>query len=223
EPSAAAALYQRLMTSVRAVPGVRDAAVVNHIPIGGGWVTSSVQVAGRVEDATRDRQVLYRTASAEYQRVMGMRLVRGRWFSGEDMRSPTGFVINETMAKQIWPNGDAVGQTITLRRSSQGRADFGQPISGSVLGVVGDVRQFGRETATQPEVYVPYTLEVWPWITLVIRADDASRVIPRLRRAVLDVDPAIPVGGDQLQGGFSTLDRQISTSVAQRRFATSLL
>ena len=223
DPSAAAALYQRLMTSVRAVPGVRDAAVVNHIPVGGGWVTSPVQVAGRVEDATRDRQVLYRTASAEYQRVIGMRLVRGRWFSAEDMRSPSGFVINETMAKQVWPGGDAVGQTITLRRSSQGRPDFGQPITGTVLGVVGDVRQFGRENATQPEVYVPYTLEVWPWITLVIHADDAQGAIPRLRRAVLDVDPAIPVASDQLQGGFSTLDRQLSTSMAQRRFATSLL
>ena len=223
DPGEAAALYQRLMASMRAVPGVRDVALVNHIPVGGGWVTSSVRVAGRVEDGTRDPQVLYRTASENYLKVMGMRLLRGRWFGADDMRSPNGFIVNETMAKQLWPGGGAVGETITLRRSSQARADFGQPISSTVLGVVGDVRQFGRDNAVQPEVYVPYTLEVWPWITLVVRAGDPQRVIPLLRRAVLDVDPAIPVAGDKLQGGFATLDQQLATSVAQRRFATSLI
>ena len=223
DAKASAALYQRIMERARTVPGVRDVAVVNHIPIGGGWVTSSVRVAGRPEDAARDQQVVYRTASESYQRTIGMRVARGRWFTADDMRAPNGFVVNETMARQLWPDGDAVGQTITLRRSSMARPDFGQPITGRVLGVIGDVRQFGRDNAAQPEVYVPYTLEVWPWITLVARVDNPARVIPLLRRAVLDVDPSIPVAGETLQGGFITLDRQLSSSVAQRRFTTSLI
>ena len=218
-----AALYQRLMDRVRSVPGVRDVAVVNHVPNGGGFVTSPVRIDGQTDDATRSREVLYRTASEGYLRTMGIRLARGRWFTDADMRSPNGFVINETMAKQFWPDADPVGTTITLRRSSQARPDFGQPITGVVLGVVGDIRQFGRDNAASPEVYVPYTLEVWPWITLVMHVPNPARTIPLLRRAVLDVEPNIPVAGENLQGGFTTLDRMLATSVAQRRFATSLI
>jgi putative ABC transport system permease protein len=94
-----------------------------------------------------------------------------------------------------------------------------------VLGVVRDVRQGGREQDVTPELYVPYTQEVWPWITLVVRASVPERVIPALQRAVLDVDPAIPVrnGGPGLFGGFKTVNSLVSSTMAQRRFALSMV
>jgi hypothetical protein len=139
------------------------------------------------------------------------------------MRDRSSFVVNETLAKQLWPGADALGQRITLRRSSQKRADLGQPISGTVVGVIKDVRQQSIGDNPSPEVFIPWTLEVWPWITLVAHVQNPQREIPLLRRAILEVEPGIPVAGDNLQGGFVTLERTLTSSIAQRRLATSLL
>jgi putative ABC transport system permease protein len=222
QPEQALALYDRLRDAAQRVPGVRSAALVNHVPLSGASVPSRVDVRGRDPDPRQPTQVLYRTASAEYLTTVGMRVTRGRWFTAGDMRSPetAGFVVNEAMAKQLWPDGDAVGQVITLRRSSQVRADFGEPISGEVIGVVADVRQFGRDADVAPEAFVPYTREVWPWITLVVRADDPQRVTPGLRRAVLEVDPDLPVGGYRAVIAMRTL---LADTLARRRLALSLL
>ena len=223
EPEAAATLYRRLVDGMAAVPGVRDVGIVNHLPIGGGYVTSPVQANGRTDDVTRLPQALYRTASVSYLGTMGMRMARGRWLTDADLRDRSGFVVNETLAKQLWPGADPLGQRITLRRSSQLRRDFGQPITGTVVGVIKDVRQQAIENRPTPEVFVPWTVEVWPWITLVAHVQNPSREIPSLRRAIMDIEPGIPVAGDNLQGGFVTLEGTISSSVAQRRLATSLI
>jgi len=223
EPEAAATLYRRLVDGMAAVPGVRDVGIVNHLPIGGGYVTSPVQANGRTDDVTRLPQALYRTASVSYLGTMGMRMARGRWLTDADLRDRSGFVVNETLAKQLWLGADPLGQRITLRRSSQLRRDFGQPITGTVVGVIKDVRQQAIENRPTPEVFVPWTVEVWPWITLVAHVQNPSREIPSLRRAIMDVEPGIPVAGDNLQGGFVTLEGTISSSVAQRRLATSLI
>jgi predicted permease len=220
---AAAGLYRQLIEGIGSVPGVRDVAIVNHLPIGGGWITSPVQVAGRTDDVTRQPEALYRTASESYLRTMGMRMARGRWLSADDMRDRTEFVVNETLAKKIWPGAEPLGQRITLRRSSQLRPNFGQPISGTVVGVVKDVKQQSIEGVVSPEVFVPWTLEVWPWITLVAHVQNTSRETPLIRRAILDVEPGIPVAGSVLQGGVVTLSSHLTSAIAQRRLATSLV
>ena len=216
-------LYRQLVERVAAVPGVRDVAIVNHLPIGGGWVTSPVRVTGRTEDDTRLPEALYRTASESYLRTMGMRLARGRWFTTDDMRDRDGFVINEALARQVWPGADPLGQRITLRRSSQARPDFGQPVSGTVVGVVKDMKQQSLDNGPTPEVFVPWTLEVWPWITLVAHVQSPGREIPLIRRAILDVEPGMPVAGSALQGGIVTLQSRLTSSIAQRRLAASLV
>ena len=221
--AAAAGLYRQLVERIATLPGVRDVAIVNHLPIGGGWVTSPVQVQGRTDDGTRLPEALYRTASESYFRTMGMHLARGRWFSDSDMRDRGGFIVNETLAKQLWPGADPLGQRITLRRSSQARPDFGQPVTGVVIGVVKDMKQQSLDAGPAPEVFVPWTLEVWPWITIVAHVQQPAREIPLIRRAILDVEPGMPVAGSDLQGGIVTLQSRLTSSVAQRRLAVSLV
>lgn len=220
---AAEGLYRQLMARMQSVPGVRDVALVNHLPIGGGWVTSPVGVDGGAQEVTKQRQALYRTVSASYLRTMGMQIARGRWFTDADIRERTGVVINETLAREEWGDANPLGRHITLRRSSQQRPDYGQPISVIVTGVIKDVRQQSLADKPSPEVFVPWTLEVWPWVTLVAHVQNPSRDVPLLRRAILDVDPAIPVAGDDLQGGFVRLDELLGNSIAQRKLATSLV
>ncbi|MEJ7810889.1 MAG: ABC transporter permease [Gemmatimonadaceae bacterium] len=223
EPAQAAALFERALEAVRAVPGVSDAALVNHVPVGGGNISTPVEVEG-----TRERSAgataLYRTASESYLRTMRMRLARGRWLSADDIRSRTPvFVVNETMAKRFWPGQDPVGRRVTLRRTAPGRSGLGEPLPGVVIGVVGDVHQFGQEADVEPEVYVPYTVEVWTWITVVARVSDPGLTVPALRSAVRRVDPDIPLGGEGPSAAIRTAESMVSTNIAQRRFAVSLV
>lgn len=222
-PEQASALYERILAAVRAVPGVENAAITNHLPLTGAFVPSVARVPGRPSRAD-DERVVYRTASASYLTTMRMTLRRGRWFTDDDMRSPTGFVINETMAKQFWPGADPVGQPLEVHRASQVRADFGQPIDGVVLGVVADVHQQAQDSDPVAEVYVPSTEEVWPWASLVVRAREPERAIPAIRQAVLGVDPAIPLrsGGGGIFGGIVPMRTILAATVTQRRIALTM-
>jgi putative ABC transport system permease protein len=97
-----------------------------------------------------------------------------------------------------------------------------------VIGVMKDVHGSGPETPVDPEVYVPYTREVWPWITLTVRAANPVAVAPAIRRAIAGVEPNIPVsaqnggGGVEVPGGFS-FDRRALALVMIATFALSAL
>jgi putative ABC transport system permease protein len=211
EPAQAAALYARILDAMRAVPGVSTAAAA-----GGALMPTPVQTdepsTGRPPDQAR-----YHPVSTEYLKTMRVALLAGRWFTEDDMRSPNGFVINQTLARQLWPGRSPLGRRITVRRSSQARADFGQPITLPVVGVVADMRQFGPAADPEPEVMLPYTLEVWPWMTFVARAPDAKRLLPNVQRAVRDVEPAL-----EFLGRPSVL-RAGAGAEPQRRFLTLVL
>ena len=224
KPEDAAALYRRLMDAMRAVPGVEDVALIQHMPFSGASITTPIEIDGAADHDTASREVFYRTVSDNYLRTMKMSLAAGRWFTADDIRSPgNGFVINETLAKRYWPGQQPIGRRITVRRSSQARADFGQPLSGTIIGVVADVHQFGRDIAPSPEVYVPYTLEVWPWVMLVTRTREAGRAIPALRRAILSVEPTLMLKSGGFNTGFEVVDTSIARSLEQRRLAMTLI
>jgi putative ABC transport system permease protein len=224
-PEQAAELYGRLLDRVRAVPGVRDVAIVNHAPLGTGWVPTTVRRPGADRGGTAGDGPgpLYRTVSESYLRVMQMRMAAGRWLTSDDMRARERFVINETLAKQLFPDRTAVGQQLIVQRASQARADFGQPVTGTIVGVVRDIRQFDQENPPSPEIFVPYTLEVWPWVTLVVRADNAGRTIPLVRQAVREVEPTIPVAASTAFGGFGPMTDRLSSTTARRRLVLSAI
>jgi putative ABC transport system permease protein len=96
-------------------------------------------------------------------------------------------------------------------------------VTGTIVGVVRDIRQFGQENPTSPEIFVPYTLEVWPWITLVARVDNVGRTIPLVRRAVREVEPAIPVAASTAFGGFGPMTDRLSSTTARRRLVLSAI
>jgi putative ABC transport system permease protein len=211
-PSEAASLYGRILTAVRAVPGVIDAAAMGGAQIPTKIETDATSAGRPVESA------LYRTISAGYQKTMRIPVVAGHWFTEDDMRSATGFVVSERLARKVWPGGTALGNRVTVRRSSQARADFGQPITMPVIGVLGDVREGGPEDELQMEIYLPYTLEVWPWMRFVVRARDATHTVAAVNRAVRGVEPALNFLGKPsvTQTGFDAID-------SQRRFVTLVL
>jgi len=224
KPEDAAALYGRLISTVRTVPGVLDAAFINHVPFGQAAILSPIQIDGRSGSDTGSNQIYYRTVSDTYLRTLKMSLAGGRWFTAADMRSPGGaFVVNASAAKFYWPGESAIGKRLTLRRSSQVRSDFGQPLVGTVIGVVNDVHQTSQESVPDREVYVPYTLETWPWGNIVVRTRDGTRSIPALRDAIAGVDARLLEKGSAGTERFSTVESVIASRLAPRKLALTLI
>jgi putative ABC transport system permease protein len=224
KPDQAAALYARLMDALRAVPGVHDVALIQHFPFTGSGIYTPINIDGLASQDSASGAVFYRTVSDTYLKTMKMSMVAGHWFSADDIRTPGGsFIVNETLAKRYWPGQSPIGQRVTIHRSSQARLDFGQPLMGTIVGVVADVHQASQALAPDPEIFVPYTLEPWPWATLVVRTRDPAKAFPPIARAVLGVDPSLWINNDPTSAGFRVVEESIAQSLVQRRFAMSLV
>lgn len=183
-PAAAAALYRRILDRLQSTPGVSAAAAA-----GGALIPIPV-----TRPDVRDETVItaaYHPVSAEYAATMRIPLLAGRWFTDDDMRVATGFVVNERLARQLAPADSVLGMRITVRRSSQARADFGRPITLPVIGIVGDTRLNGPESDADPEVLLPYTLEVWPWMRFAVRAATPESMLHAVENGVKDVEPGV--------------------------------
>ncbi len=212
-PTDAAALYQRILEATRALPSVELSAAA-----GGALLSTKVET-----DAARGAAVpplaLYHPVSADYFRLLHVPIVEGRDFTLDDMRAPAGFLITQNLAKHLWPAARAVGQRITVYRASQARADFGQPITLPVVGVVADFREFGPEADPPEQVFLPYTLEVWPYMNFNVRATRPAEVLTAITRAVRSVEPAIV-----FRGKPSVPQRGLAASIARPRvFVASLM
>jgi putative ABC transport system permease protein len=222
DPARALALYDAIAETVRGVPGVRSVSLTNHVPLSGASITSPFQVAGAVADSD---DVLFRSVDAEYFGTAGIPIVAGRGFERSDMVGGSASVIvNQTLAKRYWPGRSPMGEAVTVHKAAQGRADFGQPVRATVIGVAGDVRHFSLDYDFQPEVYVPYTVAVWPRIAVLVRADgDPDRLALALKRAVLGVDPDLPLEGADFRSAIQTLTSMLDDTLAYRRLVTGLL
>ena len=211
-PAEAAALYARILDAVRAVPGVTGVAAA-------GGALLPVKIETEASSAGRPLEsALYHPVSTDYRSTLRIPLRAGRWFTEDDMRSPVGFVVSERLAKTLWPGQSALGKRVTVRRASQARADFGQPITLPVLGVLADIREYGPADDLHAEVYLPYTLEVWPWMRFIVRAPNAARALPAVDRAVRGVEPALIFLGKP-----SVTDTGADAIDSQRRFVTFVL
>lgn len=223
EAEAAEELYRRLREAIATVPGVREAALANHLPIAGGSVPTRM-VTGDDPPPEGDDLVGYRTVSPEYFSTMQTRLIRGRTFGAEDMAEGGGVVINETAARRFWPDREPIGESVTVFKSAQERPDLGEPITAQVIGVVGNERFADLGSDPPPAVYIPYTWNPWGAIFLVARTDGAPEsVIPAMRRAVLAVDPDLPIAGPSFQTEFHTMEEYLARRLTSQRLNTTVL
>ena len=219
---AARSLYRRLVDAAARVPGIEASAFINHVPLGGA-ISTRVSVPGVAPDPNGLDQALYKTASEGYASAVGLRVVRGRWFTREEVDAVgSGVVISESVANQFWPGENPIGRTLTVYRSSQARAGFGSPEPSTVLGVVSDVRHFGPTQPGSREVYLPFTREAWGWGSLVVRTRLNEADVRRALEGVLrTTEPELSVGGVGGQG-FRVLRTDLERFFAPRRLAVLL-
>jgi predicted permease len=222
-PGRALQLYRDVAAAVADVHGVRGVALTNHVPLSGASIDTPLEVEGVA--ARETDQALFRVVDTAYFRTAGIPVVRGRDFTVDDLMHPGDAVlVNQALADRYWPGGDPLGKRITVRKSAQGRPEFGEPVRATIVGVVGNVRHYSLDTDFVPEVYLPYTITVWGWMSLVVRtAGDPASLVPAVARAARSVEPDLPLEGVSFSNRVYDLPTSLRESLAYRRFITGLL
>jgi putative ABC transport system permease protein len=206
------AFFDDLLKRVRTTPGIHAAGLMSHVPLGGRPLTSDFTIAGRPAGASSETRWADCAAIAgDLFDAVGMRVLRGRGFSDDDRRNrPAVVIINDTMARRFWADGNAIGQHIVL---GAGMGAAREPRE--IVGIVSDVRSVGVEVAPPFQVYVPYAQTGWPTMSLAVRSDgDPVRVAAPIRAAVAALDP------DQAIYGVRPLSQILDRANAPRRFQT---
>jgi putative ABC transport system permease protein len=192
DPEQQIQFFRALTARVEALPGVRSAGVVNHLPISGDLWRTELGVEGTPVPEDESPTTSYRVVSPKFFTTMGTPLLRGRWLEERDTKDAVPVVlVNQTLARRIWPGEDAVGKRIRL----------GGPRSRdpwlTVVGVVGDVKQQNLVDPVIPEVYFPYGQNPVSWFreaTLVVHhAPGATGLDAVIRREVAAIDRGVPV------------------------------
>lgn len=211
---AMAGFYRQLLERVAPQPGVEASGVINLLPVLQAGYNGEFQIVGQEPDTSgKPPLVEIRTVSPDYFRALGVPLVSGRTFDARDQQgSEPVAIVNQTFARRLIPNQDPLGKYI--------KDDEGPGIK--IVGVVGDVKQFGLIAPTIPELYTPYTQPPGPGatqtMTLVVRTfGDPEALGPALRKEVLSVDPAQPVYEVQ------TMQAVIGKAVSYQRLNMQLL
>ena len=204
--------YEQVLERLNNLPGVESAALISHLPIEEMGTNANVTVEGKTYPPNESPLVEYRAVSDNYFQTTNIPLLRGRLFSKQegDDNQPV-IVINEAMAKQIWPNDDPVGKRI------------GDDSKLTVIGVVGNVKNYGLLRPPAPELYAPYTLKTfwadmrWNMRLLVRSTLDNSDIAAAVRREVQAVDPGQPIYAVQ------TMNLVIENTVRDKSLNTTLL
>lgn len=201
---------------LRAIPGVRDAAVASQIPLTGRGIGAWFNMYSRpVPEGTTPPAVPYRVISPGYFATARIPLLAGRSIEETDGREGThAVVVNEALAKRFFPSGDAIGQEIYLGAPDNRLFD-----RATIVGIVGDTRDAGPGADPLPTVFAPHRLmPYWGSFFYLVRADGAvSPTMAAVRRELRALAPDVPLRN------LRTMDEIAHDSVAPARTSLTLL
>ena len=210
-------LQQRLLGSVRALPGIRQAALADVVPIDLHFSRSRVYAEGAVvERDTRAPMAFSSRITPGYFAAMGTRLEDGRDFTDmDDLRSTPVAIVNRALARQLWPGAAAIGRRFRIGRPASGQTDG--PLV-EVVGVVEGGKYASFNDEGQAAVYRPLRQSYTGATSVVARTDgDAASALALVRNAVRDLDPNMPIGSAR------TFDERLSVPLLPARVAALAL
>ncbi|HLM57075.1 MAG TPA: ABC transporter permease [Pyrinomonadaceae bacterium] len=181
--------YERLVSRVKALPGVQGAAAVNYIPMSRGGQSSTLfGVEGRPpEPKGREPYANYYVITPDYWEAAGTRLLRGRNFTeADDANSQKVVIVNDTLARRQFPQGDAIGQRLVVDEKEG---------PWEIVGVAADVKDEDMEERAEMALYRPLRQGAWYSMGLMVRAEggDPSALAPAVRGEVRALDAELPV------------------------------
>ncbi len=185
--------FEQIRARIAAMPQVVAAGIsTNATPPSNGW-RQNIEILGST--AAEKPEVRVNFVSPEYFPLLHIPLAQGRlWDHPETMRGAALAVINKTMALQFWPNGDAIGHQIKIP-SLKDQPPYQRAAAGSdgwfqIIGIAADARDDGLRNPIKPQVYVPYTSQMWMFTQILVRTRVAPLAILRdIRAQVVQIDP----------------------------------
>jgi putative ABC transport system permease protein len=206
-------LLRQGLERLKGLPGVESAGAVLSLPLGGDTfnVGRGFIREGRPATPEESGNAAYLAATPDYFRTLKIPLVNGRFFSEQDTEQSTKVVVvNETMARQLWPGESPVGRHITIWRDEQ--------FPREIVGVVGDAKP-ALDIEAGAQMYVPYAQDSgWGSLSLVIRTvGEPSAMATAVRNEIRTLEKGIPVYN------VKTMNEVLMTSVGPRRTPMLLL
>ncbi len=196
------------------VPGLVSAGLVTALPMSGDRWRTSIVVDGYTAPQGSRIAMDFAQVSEDYFATIGARVVAGRVFNEQDRASndARSLVVNESFARQFWPDGKALGGRLKMGRSADGSRPWL-----TVIGIIRDMNQRGLAEASEPETYLYYHQFPSDQMRIVARSTaEFSLVSQAMRRAVWEIDPNIPVE-------VVALPDQVAGTITGPRFYTMLL
>lgn len=210
---------ESLLSRVSSHPGVVSAAAIQGLPLTNFryGISTSTRDGVTLSDEDQDRLTLQvRVVTPDYFKTMGIPVLEGRPFVATDrIGSQAVAILNRAAANRLWPDQSALGRQLEIgTRLGMGGARSG----GTVVGIVGDVHDFGPAQAALPAIYLAHAQ--WPvdFLTIVARAHgEPSALVEPLRAALGDLDPEVPMFA------VRSMDQIAATAVVQPRLYLVLI
>ena len=224
EPGQRALFFPAALEALRRVPGVEAAGAVNHAPLVGDLWTRSFDIDGRARVPGTDRHgAVYRVVLPGYFSTLRLPIVRGRDVSTNDTaQAPGVVVVSETLATRHFPNGDAIGQRISLGDPAEGAARWL-----TIVGVVRDAVGYTWDGGADPTIYLPY-LQTDSYVAgseghtaylnvMVRTGGDPAAMAGVARQAIWSVHPGVSISE------VTTMSAAVDRALARPRFQSALL
>jgi predicted permease len=185
--------FEQIRQKIAAMPEVINAGIsTNATPPANGWDTE-VEVFGAA--ASEKQTVLVNLVDANYFSILAIPLLQGRlWDRAETNRGATLAVINQSMARRFWPNGDAIGKQVRVP-ALKPDPPYAPSVAGAdswlqIIGVVADARDEGLRKPIKAAVYLPYTMHMWMFTQILVQKRVAPLSVLRdMRAQLITVDP----------------------------------
>ena len=200
---------RRTLEAVQALPGVQSAAFGSRLPLGfGGNNSTTVAIDGYTPRENEEITINYSTVGARYFETMSIPIRAGREYNDSDTAtSPRTLVINESMARRYWPDGNALGKIVR----------FG-PNANEVVGIVADSKYSSINERPLAQLFIPMARSETSTLRLFVRTSgDPSLLVAEVRNAIRALDPALPVYDAR------TLNEHMQIAVFAQRLAANLL
>jgi len=214
EPQKRIAFFQQITERMKALPGVEVAATATGLPLSGNFATTTFGIQGQPDPGPGKRPVTdVAWISPDYFRALQVGLLRGRFFTdGDAAGTQPVIIVNETLARNFWPDQDPLGKQILLRIPRL-NAPF------TIVGVVKPVKRYGVDLPFVLQAYVPYAQDPGgARLSLALRTTtDPALLAAAVRAQVREMDSRLPTYG------IRPIEEFVRDRVAQRRLQMILL
>ncbi len=214
-PAKRAAFVKEVLRRTSELPGVQYAAIGagNGVPLMDLNQPGVFTIEGQPAADNNLPRTKFFSVSADYFRVLGTPLVRGRFFTpGDDELAPRVILVDEAFAQRFFNNADPIGQRIKPGRRESNNTWL------TIVGIVGNIKTKGIDQPDEPHLYLPILQNPGYAMAVYVRTNgNPAGLTNALREQVQAVDPNLPLFGER------TMDDLVSASLAQRRFAMQVV